>query len=598
MTRRYQNSPKLPGFPRRRFLQGLTAGGVLLGLAPWLRQVRAAETGGAIARAVPVLRGTEFDLTIGETPANFTGTPRMATTVNGSIPGPVLRWREGDTVTLRVTNRLPESTSIHWHGMILPFRMDGVPGISYPGIAPGETFVYRFKVQQSGTFWYHSHTGFQEQTGLYGAIVIDPAEGDSIRSDRDYVVQLSDWTDEDPMRVFARLRKQSDYYNFNEPTAVDFFRDVADRGLGAALDKRRMWNQMRMSPVDLADVSGYTYTYLMNGAPPAANWTGLFRPGERVRLRFINSGAMSFFDIRIHGLKMTVVQADGQDVEPVTVDEFRLGVAETCDVILEPEEDRAYTIFAQSMDRTGFARGTLAPRAGMAAEVPALDPPVQLGMVDMMGAMAQGGMPGMDHGAQAKCGGMNMGGMDHSAHSGMVMAATPVRAHHARTEYGPGVDMRVDYPRTNLDDPGVGLRDNDRRVLTYADLHTIGGPLDARDAEREIELHLTGNMERYTWSLDGVEFGSSTPVHFRHNERLRVVLVNDTMMTHPMHLHGMWSELENPDGGFQVRKHTISVQPAQRVSFLVTADALGRWAWHCHLLYHMDAGMFREVVVA
>jgi CopA family copper-resistance protein len=527
----------------------------------------------------------------------------MATTINGSIPGPILRWQEDDTVTLRVTNRLPESTSIHWHGIILPTEMDGVPGISYPGIAPGETFVYRFKVQQSGTFWYHSHTGFQEQTGLYGAIVIDPAQGDSIRSDRDYVVQLSDWTDEDPTNVFAKLRKQSDYYNFNEPTAVDFFRDVADRGLSAALDKRRMWNQMRMSPVDLADVSGYTYTYLMNGVPPAANWTGLFRRGERVRLRFINSGAMSFFDIRIPGLKMTIVQADGQGVEPVTVDEFRLGVAETCDVIVEPKEDRAYTIFAQSMDRTGFARGTLAPRAGMTAEVPALDAPVQLSMVDMMGAMAQSGTRGMDHGVQGKCGGMDMGGMnmigmDHSAHTGMAMAAAPVRAHHARTEYGPGVDMRVDYPRTNLDDPGVGLRNNGRRVLTYADLHTIGGPLDARDAEREIELHLTGNMERYTWSLDGVEFGRSTPVHFRHNERLRVVLVNDTMMTHPMHLHGMWSELESPDGGFQVRKHTISVQPAQRVSFLVTADALGRWAWHCHLLYHMDAGMFREVVVA
>jgi len=598
MTRRYHTSLRLPDLPRRRFLQGLTAGGVLLGLSPWLRPVRAEEPGGAVVGAVPVLRGTEFDLTIGETPVNFTGTPRMATTVNGSIPGPVLRWREGDTVTLRVTNRLPESASIHWHGMILPFKMDGVPGISYPGIASGETFVYRFKVQQSGTFWYHSHTGFQEQTGLYGALVIDPAQGDPIHSDRDYVVQLSDWTDEDPVRVFATLKKQSDYYNFNEPTAVDFFRDVADRGLSAALNRRRMWNRMRMSPVDLADVSGYTYTFLVNGAPPAANWTGLFRPGERVRLRFINSGAMTFFDIRIPGLKMTVVQADGQDVEPVTVDEFRLGVAETCDVVVEPQADRAYTIFAQSMDRTGFARGTLAPRAGMAAEVPALDPPVQLSMLDMMGAMAQGGMAGMDHGAQGKCGGMDMGGINHSAHTGMAMAAAPVRAHHARTEYGPGVDMRVDYPRTNLDDPGVGLRNNGRRVLTYADLHTIGGPLDARDAEREIELHLTGNMERYTWSLDGVEFGRSTPVHFRHNERLRVVLVNDTMMTHPMHLHGIWSELENPAGGFQVRKHTISVQPAQRVSFLVTADALGRWAWHCHLLYHMNAGMFREVVVA
>ena len=553
---------------------------------------------------MPILQGREFDLTIEETPVNFTGAPGMATTINGSIPGPILRWREGDTVTLRVTNRLPVSSSIHWHGIILPFKMDGVPGISYPGIAPGERFTYRFKVQQSGTFWYHSHSGFQEQTGMYGAIVIDPAQGESIRADRDYVVQFSDWTDEDPMRLFAKLKKQSDYYNFNEPTAVDFFRDVADTGLKAALGKRRMWNQMRMSPADLADVSGYTYTYLMNGNTPAANWTGLFSRGERVRLRFINSGAMTFFDIRIPGLKLTVISVDGQAVEPVTVDEIRLGVAETCDVLVEPKDDRAYTIFAQSMDRTGFASGTLAPRAGMTAEVPALDRPVRLGMVDMMGAMAQGDMAsmnGMDHAGHAMPTGMNKCGMDHSAHAmhtGMNMAAALVQAHHARTEYGASVDMRVDYPRTNLDDPGIGLRDNGRRVLTYADLHTLGGPLDARDAEREIELHLTGNMERYSWSLDGLEFGRSTPVHFHHNERLRVVLVNDTMMTHPMHLHGLWSELENPDGSFQVRKHTISVQPAQRISFLVTADALGRWAWHCHLLYHMDAGMFRQVVVA
>jgi CopA family copper-resistance protein len=420
---------------------------------------------------------------------------------------------------------------------------------------------------------------------MLGAIVIEPAAGESIRADRDYVVVLSDWTDEDPMVLMNKLRKQSDYYNFNEPTAVDFFRDVAELGVGAALDKRRMWNRMRMSPAELADVSGYTYTYLMNGATPAANWTGLFRRGERVRLRFINAGAMSFFDVRIPGLEMTVVQADGQDVEPVTVDEFRIGVAETYDVIVRPNDDRAYTIFAQAMDRTGFARGILAPRAGMSAEVPALDPPVPLAMVDMMGSMSHGDSAVMDHSG-------------HGMHAGMAMEAAPPRVRHASTEYGPGVDMRVDTPRTNLDDPGVGLRDNGRRVLTYADLHTRGGPLDPRAAQRDIELHLTGNMARYTWSIDGLEFGRSTPVHFRHRERLRVILHNDTMMTHPMHLHGMWSELENPDGGFQVRKHTINVQPAQRVSFLVSADALGRWAWHCHLLYHMDAGMFRQVVVA
>jgi FtsP/CotA-like multicopper oxidase with cupredoxin domain len=556
-----RNSVTLPDFSRRRFIQGLAAGGVLLGASPWLRPAaaRAADT---ITGNTPVLSGTEFDLVIAETPVNFTGRTRMATTINGSIPAPTLRWRQGDTVTLRVTNRLPVDSSIHWHGILLPYRMDGVPGISFEGIRPGETFTYRFKVAQSGTYWYHSHSGFQEQTGMYGAIVIDPPGREPARVDRECVVLLSDWTDEDPMRVHAKLKMQSDYYNFLQPTAGEFLRDVSRDGLRAAFTKRQMWHQMRMNPTDLADISGYTYTYLMNGATPAANWSALFRPGEKLRLRIINGSAMSFFDVRIPGLKLTVVQTDGQDVDPVTVDEIRIGVAETYDVIVTPG-DEPYTIFAQSMDRSGYARGTLAPRLGLTAPVPALDKPEPLSMGDMMGNM--------------------MGG---------------ARAHHAHTEYGPSTDMRVDTPRTNLDDPGIGLRNNGRRVLTYADLHTTGGPLDRRGAEREIELHLTGNMERYTWSFDGLEFGRSTPVHFRHNERLRVVLVNDTMMTHPMHMHGMWNELESPDGRFQVRKHTISVQPAQRVSFLVTADAPGRWAWHCHLLYHMDSGMFREIVAA
>jgi len=586
----FPDSTPDPG--RRRFIEGLAAGGAMLGLPALLRPAWALEAGATRTGMAPVLTGTDFSLTIAETAVNFTGAVRMATTINGSIPAPILRWREGDTITLRVTNRLKVPTSIHWHGIILPYRMDGVPGVSFRGIMPGETFVYRFKLRQSGTYWYHSHTGFQEQTGMYGAIIIDPAGSDRFRADRDYIVQLSDWTDEDPMAVYARLKKQSDYYNFNQLTAADFFRDVSERGLETAINRRRMWNRMRMNPTDLADISAYTYTFLMNGTTPSGNWTGHFNAGERLRLRFIGSGTQSFFDVRIPGLKMTVIHVDGQDVEPVTVDEFRFGPGETYDVIVEPRGDRAYTIFAQAMDRTGYARGTLAPRAGMEAEVPALDPPQWLTMTDMMGDMAQGGgMSGM----------MDMAGMNHQnggGMKGMAMGARPVSVHHARTEYGPSVDMRVDTPRTNLDDPGIGLRNNGRRVLTYADLHTLGGPLDPRDGEREIELHLTGNMERYTWSLDGLEFGKSTPVHFRRGERLRVILHNDTMMTHPMHLHGMWSEQETPEGGFLARRHTISVQPAQRVSFLVSADALGRWAWHCHLLYHMDAGMFREVVVA
>jgi len=588
-------SPRIaiPDLPRRRFVQGLAAGGLLLGLGPMIKPAwaqRAATSTGA----APVLEGTEFDLTIAETPVNFTGSPRMATTINGSIPGPTLRWREGDTVTIRVKNQLAVGTSIHWHGILLPFQMDGVPGVSFKGIPPGETFTYRFKVGQTGTYWYHSHSGMQEQTGMYGAIIIDAASGRSTQTDRDYVVQLSDWSDEDPMRVFTKLKMQSDYYNYNQPTAIDFFKDVSRDGFKAALSKRKMWNEMRMSPTDLADISAATYTYLMNGSTPAANWTGIFKPGEKVRLRLINSAAMTFFDVRIPGLKMTVVQSDGQDIEPVTVDELRIGVAEIYDVMVTPGDD-TYTIFAQSMDRTGFARGTLTTREGLSAAVPELDKADWLTMGDMMGAMGGGGMAGMNHGGMA---------MDHSHHAmpGMAMgdglSKPSTTARHAKTEYGASTDMRVDMARTNLDDPGHGLRNNGRRVLTYADVHTIGGPIDARGPGREIELHLTGNMERYAWSIDGLEFGQSTPVHFKYGERARVILHNDTMMSHPMHLHGLWSELESDGGGFQARKHTIIVQPAQRISFLVSADALGRWAWHCHLLLHMDAGMFREVVVS
>jgi FtsP/CotA-like multicopper oxidase with cupredoxin domain len=558
---------------RRRFVQGLAMGSVAAGFG-------LLRSSNAWALTNPgqstVFSGTDFALNIAETPVNITGAVRLATTVNGAMPGPVLRCKQGSTVTLRVTNRLRVPTSIHWHGIVLPSGMDGVPGISFDGIAPGETFVYRFPLRQSGTYWYHSHSRFQEQTGLFGALIVDPAGPDRYASDRDHVVLLNDWTDEDPEHIYAKLKKRSDYYNHAMPTAPGFARDVREQGLSNALAARRMWDEMRMNPTDLSDVSGYTYTYLMNGASPAGNWTGLFRPGEKIRLRFINGSSMSIFDVRIPGLKMTVVAADGQDVEPVSIDEFRIAVAETYDVIVEPQEDRAYTLFAQSIDRTGYARGTLAPRLSMQAEVPKVDRIVQLGMADMMGAMAMSGS---------------------GDHDGMAMGNVPA-VHHARTEYGPGVDMHVDMPRSNLDDPGNGLRNNGRRVLTYADLHTVGGSIDAREPGREIELHLTGNMERYMWSFDGVKFSDAAPVHFRQGERLRIVLVNDTMMNHPIHLHGMWSELENPDGHFQVRKHTINVQPAQRITYAVTADAAGRWAYHCHMLYHMEAGMFREVVVS
>jgi len=592
MTQTKNNPSSLSNHSRRKFLKKLFNGLVLIFALPYLKPAKAQ----ANAQAIPVLTGTEFDLTIAQTKVNITGSERLATTINGSVPGPTLRWQEGDLVTLRVKNLLPDETSLHWHGIILPYQMDGAPQISFNGIAPGETFTYRFKVQQSGTYWYHSHSEMQEQTGLYGAIVIDPAKPESIQSDRDYVVLMSDWTDEDPMAVFGKLKKESAYYNHNQPTVVDFFRDVADEGFGSAVEKRHMWNMMRMNRTDLSDISASTYTYLVNGHNSADNWLGLFKPGEKIRLRFINASAQSFFDVRIPGLKMTVVAADGQNIDSVDVDEFRIGLAESYDVIVTPEES-VYTIFAQSMDRTGYVRGTLATQSGLSAAVPALDKAEPLTMEDMMGAMDHG-MAGMDHSNMTP---EQMSQMDHNM-EGMADAQTAskksVHVHHASTEFGASVDMRVDTPRTNLDDPGIGLRNNGRRVLTYADLHTIGGTLDSRPPTREMELHLTGNMQRYTWSFDGVEYSDSKPIHFRHGERLRVVLVNDTMMTHPVHLHGMWSELETPDGQFQARKHTIIVQPAQRVTFLVTADALGRWPWHCHLFYHMHAGMFREVVVS
>ena len=602
----------LPGFSRRRFVQGLALGGAAAAFGTWPKLSWASPSAGQ----QNVLSGTEFNLEIGATPANFTGHPTTAHTINGQLPGPILRWKEGTTVTLRVTNHLPVQSSIHWHGIIVPFHMDGVPGISFPGIAPGETFVYRFPVKQSGTYWYHSHSHFQEQNGPYGPLVIEPAGPERNPTDRDYVVMLNDWTDLDPERIFAILKKQSDYFNFNQLTLPDFLRDTSMLGLRGALQARAMWNKMRMSPRDAIDVSGFTYTYLMNGATPAGNWTGLFKPGERVRLRFINGSANSYFDVRIPGLKMSVISADGQDVHPVEVDEFRIAVAETYDVIVQPQEDRAYTIFAESIDRSGYARGTLATRPGMEAEVPIMDAVPTLTMVDMMGAMAQGhgmsGMQGMsngksmeDHGAMPGMEMSSMQGKQHGGMAGMDISGTPLapagmkKAHHARTEYhNPGVDMHVDWPRTDLDDPGVGLRDSGRRVLTYADLHSVEGPSDPREPDREIELHLTGSMERFVWSFDGVVFSDAKPVHFGLNERLRIVLVNDTMMNHPIHLHGIFSELENPQQQVIARKHTINVQPAQRVTYAVTADNPGRWAYHCHLLYHMEAGMFREVVTA
>lgn len=601
---------------RRRFVQGLAAGGALAGLGRWDGPAWARQ--GRIEPAE--LRGTSLDLTIGETPVNITGAPRVAQTINGSLPGPLLRLREGDTVTLRVRNTLDEDASIHWHGLILPANMDGVPGVSFHGIHPGETYTYTFPLKQHGTYWYHSHSGFQEQLGVYAPMVIEPKEPEKIAADREHVILLSDWTDEDPERVFRKLKKESDYYNFRQRTVVDLARDVRKDGWKATLADRRMWAGMRMSAADLADVTGSTYTYLMNGQPPAANWTGLFTPGERVRLRFINGSAMTYFDIRIPGVTLTVVAADGQPVTPVEVDEFRIAVAETYDVIAEPTGAEAFTIFAQALDRTGFAAGTLAVRAGLRASVPSLDPRPVLTMGDM-------GHSG-GHGAQGAQGAQGargaQGAVDPHAghtmpepppadphaghvtpaqpppdpHAGPDMSAmAPIVEHPASERGNPLVDMQAASPTAKLDDPGIGLRGNGRRVLTYGQLRSTFQDPDGREPSRTIELHLTGHMERFAWSFDGIKFSSAEPIRLVYGERVRIVLVNDTMMTHPVHLHGMWSDLEDDAGRFLVRKHTIDMPPGTRRSYRVTADALGRWAYHCHLLFHMEAGMMREVRV-
>ena len=598
---------------RRNFIKGITATGLVGGLG--LRTFDAFSAVNLMQSRT--LAGTDFDLFIGETPLNITGKTRYAKTINAGLPGPLLRWKEGDTVTLRVKNRLSEPTSVHWHGIILPANMDGVPGLSFHGIEPDDTYVYSFKIKQNGTYWYHSHSGLQEQEGVYGPIIIDAAEPEPFQWDSEHVVLLTDWSDEKASDILAKLKKQSDYYNFAKPTATDFFRDAREKGLANTLADRKMWAEMKMNPTDLADVSGFTYTYLMNGQGPGKNWTGLFRKGEKVRLRFINGSAMTYFDVRIPGLKMTVVAADGQYVTPVSVDEFRIAVAETYDVIVEPTDD-AYTIFAQSMDRSGYARGTLAVREGLSATVPKPDPRPWLTMDDMgMGGMDHGSMGGMDH---SQMQGMNggdmqsmdgsgipapptdsMAGMDHSAMSGMDHASmagmSDMQKHPASETNNPLVDMQAMMPAAKLNDPGIGLRNNGRKVLTYADLKSTFEDPDGREPSRTIELHLTGHMEKFAWSFNGIKFSDSEPVTLRYGERVRIVLVNDTMMTHPIHLHGMWSDLEDEGGNFQVRKHTIDMPPGTRRSYRVTADALGRWAYHCHLLFHMETGMFREVRV-
>ena len=560
-------------FNRRRFLTGSSTllGASMLSTLPTIansalgaNQKNAVINSDKPDHKVPILTGKEFDLYVSEKMITVNGKSSMATLINDSLPAPTLKMQEGDTVTIRVHNQLNESTSIHWHGLLVPFEMDGVPGISFDGIPAGSTFTYKFKLIQSGTYWYHSHTGFQEQTGMRGAIVIEPKGRERYPIEEDHVILLSDWTHRDPHNLLKLLKQRADFDNYHLPDFKKLLSDIAATDLEAAFDKRKTWNQMRMMPTDFTDLSGEkTFTYLMNGKTTAANWTQLVKAGQPVKLRFINGSAQTIFDVRIPGLKMKVVATDGIDVSPVDIDDFRIGVAETYDVIVTPTKD-AHTIFAQNIDRSGYVATTLATKKGARPAIPAMDKIEWLTMADMMGAMGSNGY----------------------------------NAKHAKTEYDFKSDMRVDSPRMNLDDPGINLRNIDRKVLNYSQLRSVGDEIMAeqRKPTREIEIHLTGNMERYIWALDGVMFKDAAPVNIKPNERVRITLVNDTMMNHPMHLHGMWSDLRMPSGEFQVRKHTIMVQPAQKISFDVTGEA-GRWAWHCHLLYHMEAGMFREVAV-
>ena len=564
---------------RRGLLRGVAAGGGLMALQSALPAW--AQTGSPGLRAdLPTLTGPNIDLTVGHSPFTVGGRTGHAVTVNGTLPAPLIRLREGQNARLSVTNTLDEDTSIHWHGLLLPFQMDGVPGISFPGIKASETFVYEFPVRQSGTYWYHSHSNLQEAMGHYGPIVIDPAGADPVAYDREHVLVLSDWSFLHPHQILDKLKKSPGYFN-NQRTTLSGLIDGSDR---MSLEDRRMWGSMRMDPRDILDVNGTTYTYLVNGHGPQENWTGLFRPGERVRLRVINASAMSIFNVRIPGLAMTVVNADGENVRPVETDEFQISVAETYDVIVRPTEDRAYTVVAEAIDRSGMGRATLAPRLGMTAKVPPLRPVPNLTMRDMgMGGMDHSGM---DHG--------DMAGMDHGA---MTMRdpdnAPPDMA------VGVGVDMINMSPINRLGDRPLGLEDVPHRVLVYTDLVSLSPNKDRRPPSRTMEIHLTGNMERFMWGFDGRKFSELVePIRFERDERVRVTLVNDSMMAHPIHLHGHFFELvTGGPAGHQPLKHTVNVPPGGKVSFDLTADNPGDWAFHCHLLLHMHAGMFNVVTV-
>ena len=589
---------------RRHLLTGsvAAAGGLALdGLFPaWAQHVSSG------ARGPGVLSGENIALTIGRTPIRIDGKEGHAVAINGTVPAPLLRLKEGQTVRLSVTNQLDEMTSIHWHGILVPFQMDGVPGVSFPGIRPGETFVYEYPVKQSGTYWYHSHSGLQEQEGHYGPMVIDPAGEERAPADREHIVVLSDFSFLHPHEIFRRLKQEAGIFNFQRQTLAGLL-----RGKDKTLAERLAWAKMRMDPTDIADVTGAAYTFLVNGHGPEDNWTALFSPGERVKLRFINTAAQTIFDVRIPGLRMTVVAADGQYVRPVSVDEFQIGVAETYDVIVEPREDRVFSIIAEASDRSGMGRATLAPRPGMAGELPALRERPLATMKDM--GMDHSAMPGME--GQA----MPMPAMEgHAmpmAKPTPGMAPPPARGMDAMHDMpgmsmdmmdpsnapqiamGPGVQMITPMPMDRTGEPGQGLESVGHRVLVYQDLISLESNPDTRAPDRSVEIRLTGNMERFMWGFDGKKFSEGPdPYPFRAGERVRVTLVNDTMMTHPIHLHGHFFDLVHGPVGHMPRKHTVNVLPSGKVTFDFTPET-GDWAFHCHMLYHMHAGMFQVFVV-
>ena len=546
------------------------------------------------------LSGNEIKLIIGHTPVSIEGKTTHAVTINGTVPGPLLRLKEGQRVRISVTNTLDEDTSIHWHGLLVPFQMDGVPGVSFPGIPPGQTFVYEFPIIQSGTYWYHSHSGLQEAEGHYAPIVIEPANPDPVQSDREHVIVLADHSEMHPHLIFKRLKQQGGVFNYQRQTIAGLF-----AGEDQTFAERAEWARMLMDPTDISDVTGAVMTFLVNGHGPKDNWTGLFNPGDRLRLRFINAAAQMIFNVRIPGLKLTVVAADGQNVRPVEVDEFQIGNAETYDIVIQPTEDRAYTLVSEAVDRSGMGRATLAPRAGMAAEVPPLRKRPLATMKDMgMDMSAHGhGAAGMDH--------SNMPGMDHSSMDAASPGMAPPRvrgsdamgsdmsmdmmdsAKAPQIKMGPGVQMIAQMPMDRTGDPGQGLESVGHRVLVYKDLIALERNPDTRAPSRELEIRLTGNMERFTWGFDGWKFSEGPPPYsFRSGERVRITLVNDTMMTHPIHLHGHFFELVHGPVGHLPRKHTVNVLPGGKVSYDITAEE-GDWAFHCHMLYHMHGGMFQ-----